>query len=80
MHSCPYPRLICGPSATWINSSGKKFEFKILKCNRKGSNIVLSRRAILEKETDEKRSKILASFHKGKIVMALSLLLQLTES
>ena len=34
---------------------GKKFTFKILKYNRKRSNIVLSRRAILEEERDSKR-------------------------
>lgn len=47
---------------------GKTFEFKILKYNRKRSNIVLSRRAILEKEREEKRSTTLASIHEGKIV------------
>jgi len=47
---------------------GQTFEFKILKYNRKRSNIVLSRRAILEKEREEKRSTTLASIHEGKIV------------
>jgi len=47
---------------------GQKFEFKILKYNRKRSNIVLSRRAILEKRREEKRSKTLASIYEGKIV------------
>jgi small subunit ribosomal protein S1 len=47
---------------------GKTFEFKILKYNRKRSNIVLSRRAILEKEREEKRSTTLESIHEGKIV------------
>ena len=47
---------------------GKSFEFKILKYNRKRSNIVLSRRAILEKEREEKRSMTLASIHEGKVV------------
>jgi len=36
---------------------GKTYEFKILKYNRKRSNIVLSRRAILEKEREEKRAR-----------------------
>jgi small subunit ribosomal protein S1 len=47
---------------------GQKFEFKVLKYNRKRSNIVLSRRAILEKKREEKRSTTLASIHEGKIV------------
>ena len=47
---------------------GQKFEFKILKYNRKRSNIVLSRRAILEKRREEKRAKTLASIFEGKIV------------
>jgi len=47
---------------------GKTFAFKILKYNRKRSNIVLSRRVILEKEREEKRSATLASIHEGKVV------------
>ena len=47
---------------------GKEFDFKILKYNRKRSNIVLSRRAILEKELAEKRSATLATIHEGKVV------------
>ena len=47
---------------------GKTFEFKILKYNRKRSNIVLSRRAILEKDREEKRSATLASIHEGKVI------------
>jgi small subunit ribosomal protein S1 len=47
---------------------GQTFEFKILKYNRKRSNIVLSRRAILEKERESKRAATLASIHEGQIV------------
>jgi small subunit ribosomal protein S1 len=47
---------------------GKEFEFKILKYNRKRSNIVLSRRVLLEEEREEKRAKTLASIHEGKVV------------
>jgi small subunit ribosomal protein S1 len=47
---------------------GKEFDFKILKYNRKRSNIVLSRRAILEKELEEKRSTTLATIEEGKVV------------
>jgi small subunit ribosomal protein S1 len=45
---------------------GKTFDFKILKYNRKRSNIVLSRRAILEKEMEHKRANTLSSIHEGK--------------
>ena len=47
---------------------GKTFEFKILKYNRKRSNIVLSRRVILEEERETKRSATLASIEEGKVV------------
>ena len=47
---------------------GKTFEFKILKYNRKRSNIVLSRRVLLEEERETKRSATLASIEEGKVV------------
>ena len=47
---------------------GKKYKFKILKYNRKRSNIVLSRRAILEEEREQKRTSTLAVIAEGKIL------------
>ncbi|KJS30918.1 MAG: 30S ribosomal protein S1 [Desulfatitalea sp. BRH_c12] len=47
---------------------GKTYRFKVLKFNRKRSNIVLSRRVILEGERESKRSTTLASIHEGKVV------------
>jgi small subunit ribosomal protein S1 len=47
---------------------GKEFDFKILKYNRKRSNIVLSRRAILEKELEKKRTTTLATIEEGKVI------------
>ena len=47
---------------------GKTFEFKILKYNRKRSNIVLSRRVILEAEREAKRTATLSSIEEGKVV------------
>jgi small subunit ribosomal protein S1 len=47
---------------------GQTFEFKILKYNRKRSNIVLSRRAILEKERESKRAATLASIHEDQVI------------
>ncbi|NNF99852.1 MAG: 30S ribosomal protein S1 [Desulfobacteraceae bacterium] len=47
---------------------GQTFTFKILKYNRKRSNIVLSRRVILEEERESKRAATLESIHEGKVV------------
>lgn len=47
---------------------GKTFTFKILKFNQKRSNIVLSRRLILEEERDSKRATTLSGIHEGKVV------------
>ena len=47
---------------------GKTFQYKILKFNRKRSNIVLSRRVILEHEREAKRSATLTSIHEGKVM------------
>jgi small subunit ribosomal protein S1 len=47
---------------------GKTFAFKILKYNRKRSNIVLSRRVLLEAERETKRAATLASISEGKVV------------
>ncbi|MFH2044200.1 MAG: 30S ribosomal protein S1 [Pseudomonadota bacterium] len=46
---------------------GKTFAFKILKYNRKRSNVVLSRRAILEQDRDSKRTATLSTIHEDKI-------------
>ncbi len=47
---------------------GKTFNFKILKYNRKRSNIVLSRRVILEEERKAARTATLASIEEGKVM------------
>ncbi len=47
---------------------GETFDFKILKYNRKRSNIVLSRRVLLEKERESKRAETLSSIHEGKVL------------
>ncbi len=47
---------------------GKTFDFKILKYNRKRSNIVLSRRVILEEERKAARAATLASIEEGKVM------------
>jgi small subunit ribosomal protein S1 len=50
---------------------GKTFEFKVLKYNRKRSNVVLSRRVILEKDREEKRAETLATIHEGKVMQGV---------
>ncbi|OQY06465.1 MAG: 30S ribosomal protein S1 [Desulfobacteraceae bacterium 4572_123] len=47
---------------------GQTFTFKILKYNRKRSNIVLSRRVILEQELESQRTETLASIEEGKVI------------
>lgn len=50
---------------------GKRFEFKILKFNRRQGNIVLSRRAVLEKERESLKEKTLDGLEEGEIVEGL---------
>ncbi len=47
---------------------GKTFEFKVIKFNKKRGNIVLSRRALLEKERDELKAKTLEKLKEGAVV------------
>ena len=47
---------------------GKEMDLKILKCNRRRRNVVLSRRAILEKEREAKRAETLAKLEEGRVV------------
>jgi len=47
---------------------GQTFTFKILKYNRKRSNIVLSRRVILEQELESQRTETLANIEEGKVI------------
>ncbi len=47
---------------------GQTLSFKILKYNRKRSNIVLSRRAILETERESKRASTLKSIAEGQVM------------
>ncbi len=47
---------------------GETFEFKVLKYNRKRSNIVLSRRVILEKEREARHAETLATIQEDKVM------------
>ncbi len=47
---------------------GQSFPFKVLKYNKKRRNVVLSRRALLEKEREEMKTQTLSSLEEGKVV------------
>jgi len=50
------------------NLLGEKLEFKIIKFNKRRGNIVLSRRALLEKEREKMRASTLETLEEGQIV------------
>jgi small subunit ribosomal protein S1 len=47
---------------------GKTFKFKVLKFNKKRGNIVLSRRALLEKEREKLRKETISNLKEGDII------------
>jgi len=47
---------------------GQDFDFKVLKYNKKRRNVVLSRRALLEKERESMKSQTLAELEESKVV------------
>ncbi|NIQ37377.1 MAG: 30S ribosomal protein S1 [Proteobacteria bacterium] len=47
---------------------GQKFEFKVIKCNLKRNNVVLSRRALLEERRRELRAQTLKTLQEGEIL------------
>jgi len=47
---------------------GKTFKFKVLKFNRRRGNIVLSRRALLEKEREKLRKETVKTLEEGQII------------
>ncbi len=50
---------------------GRDFDFKILKFNKKRSNIVLSRRVLLEKEREEKKKETLKVLEDGRVMQGV---------
>jgi len=46
----------------------KKFDFKILKINRRRSNVIVSRRVLLEEMRSEQRDKLLDTLEDGQVV------------
>ena len=47
---------------------GQQFEFRVLKINRRRSNVIVSRRVLLEEERDTKRAALLQTLAEGQIV------------
>jgi small subunit ribosomal protein S1 len=47
---------------------GKELEFKVIKIDRKRSNVVVSRRAVVEKEMSAEREAFLSSLEEGQVV------------
>ncbi len=50
---------------------GKELRMRVIKVNRKRGNIVLSRKAVLEEENQEKKKKTLALLEEGKILKGI---------
>ncbi|MDR3362684.1 MAG: 30S ribosomal protein S1 [Desulfovibrio sp.] len=46
----------------------QEFEFRVLKINRRRSNVIVSRRVLLEEERDSKRQGLLRTLEEGQIV------------
>ena len=50
---------------------GQEIEVRVIKLNKKRGNIVVSRKAILEEETAEKRTKTLEHLHEGAVLTGI---------
>ena len=64
----PYSQIDLRPVKDLDALIGQTFPFKILKFNRKRNNVVISRRAILEKEREAMRATMRTSLEEGMIV------------
>ncbi|MCS7082876.1 MAG: 30S ribosomal protein S1 [Bacteroidota bacterium] len=47
---------------------GKRMEFKIVKLNRVGENVVVSHRVLIEKDLEEQRQRILENLERGQVL------------
>jgi len=64
----PYSQIDLRPVKDLDALIGQTFPFKILKFNRKRNNVVISRRAILEKEREAMRETMRTSLEEGMVV------------
>ena len=51
-----------------VQENNREFEFRVLKINRRRSNVIVSRRVLLEEERDSKRQDLLRTLEEGQIV------------
>ena len=51
-----------------VHLEGKELEFKVIKLDQKRNNVVVSRRAVMEKENSADREKLLATLEEGQSV------------
>jgi len=47
---------------------GEEFDFRVLKINRRRSNVIVSRRVLLEEEREAKRSELLGTLEEGQVI------------
>jgi small subunit ribosomal protein S1 len=47
---------------------GQEYEFRILKINRRRSNVIVSRRVLLEEDREQKRQSLLTNLEEGQVV------------
>ena len=66
--SCPAPHVDLRPVPDMDALVNQEFEFRVLKINRHRSNVIVSRRVLLEEERDSKRKKLLETLAEGQIV------------
>lgn len=64
----PGSQIDLQPVRDMDNLLGSTHPFKILKYNKKRNNVVLSRRALLEKEREEQRNSILNTIESGQVL------------
>jgi len=54
-----------------IHLEGKELDFKVVKLDRKRNNVVVSRRAVVESESDAERQKLLENLQEGQVVKGI---------
>lgn len=64
----PYSQIDLRPVKDLDTLIGKTFDFKVLKYNRKRNNVVISRRAILEKERLKLKEEMQSSLEENQVV------------
>ncbi len=50
---------------------GKELEFKVVKLDRKRNNVVVSRRAVVERDSDDERQKLLENLQEGQVIKGI---------